>query len=284
MPAALSLAHLRAQLDAILPPVKGDAGTRVGFGCADIDARLDGGLPQAMLHEVTAASVEDWAAAAACALLLAARCGDGRAPILWLHDARRRSGGAVGALYPPGLAELGVDPARLLTIAAPDGMAQLRAAADIARCHAAPALVIEIAAPLRQLDLTASRRLLLAAETSGATLWLLQRDARPGSLAGASAAYSRWQVASAPSSALAANAPGPPAFLLNLARHRGGTRPFAMTLEWNRDRFAFALPAPTAAPADQSDGPPLPRSRSAVAGGRGMGIELAQLWGGRRAA
>lgn len=267
-----TLSQLRAQLDAILPPVRAEAGARVGFGCADIDARLDGGLPQAMLHEVRGQSAEDWAAAAACTLLLAARCGDGRAPILWLYD-RQRSSGRVGALYPPGLIELGIDPARLLSIAAPDGAAQLRAAADIARCRAAPALVIELAAPLAALDLTASRRLLLAAEDSGATLWLLQRDPRPRP----SAAYSRWQVASAASTPLAANAPGVPTFALELTRHRGGISPFALTLEWNRDRFAFALPAPVA-PADTA---PLPRPRPAVAGDRGMGAELAWV---RRAA
>ena len=281
LPHAVPLAQLRAQLDAILPPAAGAAGGRVGFGCAEVDARLDGGLPQAMLHEVMAASAADWPAAAACALLLAARCGDGRAPILWLHDGRRR-GEQVGALYPPGLTELGVDPARLLIIAAPDSAAQLRAAADIARCRAAPALVIEIAAPLGQLDLTASRRLLLAAEESGATLWLLQRDPRPRP----SAAYSRWAVASAPSTPLAANAPGPPTFALHLTRHRGGIAPFALTLEWNRDAFAFALPAPAAtfvAPADthKPEAAPLPRPRPAVAGGRGMGAQLARL---RRAA
>jgi protein ImuA len=277
---ALSLVQLRAQLDAILPPPVGAAGARVGFGCADIDARLDGGLPQAMLHEVLAGSAEDWPAAAACALLLAARCGDGRAPILWLHD-DRRGGGRLGTLYPPGLIELGIDPARLLSIAAPDGPAQLRAAADIARCRAAPALVIELAAPLAALDLTASRRLLLAAEDSGATLWLLQRDPRPRP----SAAYSRWQVASAASTPLAANAPGPPTFALTMTRHRGGIAPFALTLEWNRDRFAFARPEPCpitdTAPAHPA---PLPRPRPAVAGGRGMGMGLAQLWGGQRAA
>ncbi len=272
MAPATPLRQLRQQLDAMVPPARAERGARVGFGCGDMDARLDGGLPQAMLHEVTAAAPADWPSAAASALLLAARCGDARGPILWLTD-QRRQGGVVGALYPPGLAELGIDPARLLAVAAPDGLAQLRAAADIARCRAAPALVIELAAPLAALDLTASRRLLLAAEDSGATLWLLRRDARPAP----SAAYSRWAVASAPATALPANAPGPPTFRFSLSRHRGGIAPFALTLEWNRDRFAFTLPAP--APAESA---PLPRPRPALAGRGGMGAALAGIW--RRAA
>jgi protein ImuA len=276
MAAAIPLSQLRVQLDAIVPPVRAETGARVGFGCAEVDARLDGGLPQAMLHEICAIAGEDWPTSAAFALLLAARCGDGRAPILWLADARQR-GGSLGELYPPGLAELGVDPARLLAITAPDGLAQMRAAADIARCHAAPALVIELAAPLAALDLTASRRLLLAAEEGGATLWLLRRDARPVP----SAAYSRWQVAAAPSRPLPANAPGPPAFALELSRHRGGVQPFALTLEWNRDHLAFARPAPAPAPAKTA---PLPGARPALAGGGGVGARLAQLWGERRAA
>lgn len=272
------LRQLRQQLDALTPPARAEDGARVTFGCAEVDERLGGGLPQAKLHELSATNADDWPAAAACALLLAARCGSdkgigGRGPILWLTDARRRAG-ALGALYPPGLAELGVDPARLLSITAPDGLAQLRAAADIARCHAAPALVIELAAPLAALDLTASRRLLLAAEESGATLWLLQRSARTAP----SAAFSRWRIASAPSAPLPANAPGPPAFTLELNRHRGGAQPFALTLEWNRDAQIFALPA-LIIPAEAA---PLPRPRSALAGGRGVGAALAKVW--RRAA
>jgi protein ImuA len=276
MPRAIPLRQLRQQLDALTPPARAEDSARVAFGCGEMDARLDGGLPQAKLHELSAASADDWTAAAACALLLAARCGDGRGPILWLTDARRRAG-APGALYPPGLVELGVDPARLLHITAPDGMAQLRAAADIARCHAAPALVIALPAPLAALDLTASRRLLLAAEESGATLWLLQRSVQTAP----SAAYSRWQIASAPSTPLPANAPGPPAFTLHLTRHRGGAQPFALTLEWNRDRFVFARPTSALAPAHPTA---ISGARLAMAGGGGMGARLAQLWGERRAA
>ncbi len=92
-----------------------------------------------------------------------------------------------------------------------------------------------------ELDLTASRRLLLAAKQSGVSLLLLRVDAMPM----ASAAETRWQVTAAPSRALAANAPGAPCFDVKLLRCRSRPAGQSWRLEWDRDRKLFrdaALP------------------------------------------
>jgi protein ImuA len=47
-------------------------------------------------------------------------------------------------------------------------------------------------------------------------------------------------VAAAASAALEADAPGHPAFLIDLVRQRGGAPSFGWRLEWDRDRTRFA--------------------------------------------
>jgi len=140
-----------------------------------------------------------------------------------------------GHLYPPGLAELGIDPARILFVHAPDEQSLLRAAGEVVRSPAPGATVIAPAGPARLLDLTASRRLTLFAEASGTTAILL-RTADPHA---PSAATTRWRLAAARSRALDANAPGSPAFALDLLRQRGGAPSYGWTLEWDRDRASF---------------------------------------------
>lgn len=211
----------------------------LAFGHAGIDARLGGGLAVAALHELYAAE-GDAAAVAGLALLLATR--NGRAgPILWVGDARARR---EGRLYGLGLADLGVDPARLLLVEAPDSLAMLRASAEAVACRGLAAVIVAATDRPAALDLTATRRLALAAARSGVTTLLLRSgEARP------SAANSRWQVAAAASAPLPGNAPGAPVFALTLLRHRGGIAGFSTLLEWDRDRKAFGAAHSGAAPA-----------------------------------
>ena len=203
---------------------------RLDFGAADVDARLGGGLAVAALHEIYAAAEGDAPAVAAMALLLALR--NGRAgPIVWVGEDKARRD---GRLYGLGLTELGVDPQRLLLVEAPDTLAMLRAGADAVACSGVAAVILAPHGRAAAVDLTATRRLALAAARSGVTVLLLrQGDTAP------SAANSRWQVAAAASVQLVANAPGLPAFALTLLRHRGGVAGFSTIMEWNRDRTAF---------------------------------------------
>ena len=211
-----------------------------GFGDAVVDARLGGGLAVAGLHELYEAGEGDAAATLGLALLLARR--NGRAgPIVWLGEDRARRD---GRLYGLGLAELGVDPDRLLIVDAPDALGVLRAAAEAVACHGVAAVIIAASGKAARLDLTATRRLALAATRTGVTTLLL-RSGQPQP----SAAASRWAVAAAASAILVADAPGLPAFGIALLRHRGGIAGFSCQLEWNRDRNAFGAARPGAAPA-----------------------------------
>ena len=215
------------------------------FGIDRIDAALRGnagidGLPRAALHELHAASKDDRTSTAAMALLLAQRCRNldqEQRPILWISEsgeARRQ-----GRLYPPGLAELGIDPNSILHVDAPDSIAALRAAADGVRSSAMAAVIIELSGKRpKGLDLTATRRLSLSAQKSGVLSLVLRSGSDPDNPL-PTAAFSRWQVTTAPSTALEANAPGHSTFDINLLRHRSGLYGLSARLEWNRDQQIF---------------------------------------------
>jgi protein ImuA len=144
-----------------------------------------------------------------------------------------------GALHAPGLADLGLDVDTCIVGLVPDDVVLLRSAVDAARCPALGAVVIECWGAARPLDLTASRRLALAAEKSGVTLLLLRGEAAPA----ASAAETRWAVHAAPSRALDADAPGQTMFEVELQRRRGGPAGMRWCVEWNRDQACFRDPA-----------------------------------------
>jgi len=203
------------------------------FGAEAVDARLGGGLAYGRVHEIFAADAEDGSNAAGFALMLAMRAASGATPILWLRPRMAEAGG--GQLYAPGLIELGLDPARLILAIAPDEAALLKAAGDSLRCVGLGAVVIELGRDTRGIDLTVSRRLALAAEQSGIAALLLRADGKPLP----SAAQTRWRVAASASAALAANAPGGPAFNIELLRHRGGPDGLGWRVEWDRDQCSF---------------------------------------------
>jgi len=188
------------------------------------------GLSGGQLNEIHA-GMEDWAVAMAFALTVTAvRNG---APLVLVRSPRR----AVLPLRPygEGLVALGIDPARLLIIETRDDLALLRAGLEAARCPGLSALVLETWGKLPAYDLTASRRLVLAAERAGIPVIVLRLEASPR----ASAAHSRWLIRSIPSTALAAKAPGPPAIMAELLRRRGGTAGLISHLEWNDEDGAF---------------------------------------------
>jgi protein ImuA len=168
--------------------------------------------------------------------MIALRAIGRRAPIFWLRtDQAARLG---GMFHAPGLIELGGDPDALVLGQAPDTKALLRVAADAVRCPGLGALIVEGRGKCLELDLTASRRLALAAEQSGVTLFLLRLEAEPVP----SAADTRWAISAVPSQALEANAPGAPTFEIELLRRRSGPAGMRWRLEWNRDRLQFTEP------------------------------------------
>ena len=222
---------LPSQPAAVAPAIPG---ARVALGVEPLDRILGGGLQRARLHEIWPSSPRERATAAGFALLLASLAAGPSGTIAYLAEdgGERRC----GALHGPGLRGLGLDPARLLIVRVPDTKTLLRAAADVVRSPAISAAVMAPAGATPLLDLTVTRRLTLFAERSG-VLALLLRVADP---AQPSAAATRWQVAAAPSLPLEADAPGHPAFLVDLVRQRGGPPVLATLLEWRRDRARFA--------------------------------------------
>ncbi len=252
------LATLRRRIAAIERRVPVADAARVATGHGDIDAALGGGIARGRLHEVFALDGGDAGSAAGFAGMVSIRLGGG---IVWLREegAARRG----GHLHAPGLAEIGVDPARLLLVLLPDPLALLRAAADVVRCAGVGVAVIELHRDPPPLDLTASRRLALAAEESGVPTLLLRIAATPV----ASAADTRWAVRSCASQPLAANAPGHPTLDLELLRQRGRGAEGRWQVEWNRDQTVFTPPAApsgavVAVPAYRPVAAPIPRRRT----------------------
>jgi protein ImuA len=248
------LSELRSQLAALSLPDPVVAKGHVGLGIAALDASLGNGLARAALHEIDSQGTADLPAATAFALGMAMRAARGR-PILWLRQ--DAFDGEAGHPHPSGLAELGFDPGRFLLVKALDAVSVLRAAGEGVRCPSLGALLIQPWGEPRIFDLTASRRLALAAGASG-VMTLMVRTAN----AGASAANTRWLVASRPSNALEANAPGQPALTIRLVRHRGGLAEREWQVEWDRERQSFrSMPEPSLliSPKPKPHVPPLPR-------------------------
>jgi protein ImuA len=203
------------------------------------------GLPVTLasrsLHEVFAFEAGDLAAAAgfaAASVRLAAR---GR-PILWIEQEGFTR--EAGRLHPAGLSEIGIDPGAVVLVKARDAPGALKAADDAARCEGLGAVVLEIWGDPARLDLTATRRLSLGAERSGAAVVLLRAAASPRP----SAAFTRWSVKPLPSRPLPANAPGPPCFAVSLLKHRGGAPPQSWNVEWDRDAGLFRIRSAAGAP------------------------------------
>lgn len=237
--------HALAALGKVREKVEGEAGGRAGTAPQSL-ADIIGQLPANACHELLAGGKGDAASllgfGAMLAMLLSAKREN--APCFFVRPLQRRG----GRVYPPGLAALGLDPARCFSVHAPDLIAALKATADIARSGAAGAVLVEVEGNPRLLDLTASRRLALAAEQSGTAVLLLRMGAREAP----SAAYSRWQICAVPSTPLLAEAPGGPAFAVTLLRHRRMAAGLSEQLIWNPEEWKFDEQAVAT---QKSDGP-----------------------------
>jgi protein ImuA len=213
------------------------------LGHAPADRALGGGLRRGGLHEVRPAEPGDAPAATGFALACVARFRTGSQPWLWVRQ--DLAGRETGEPYGPGLAALGLDPGRLVLLAAADARDVLRAAEEGVRCPALAAVLVEPWGDPRALDLTALRRLALAAEDSGVPALLL----RNGGHGGPAGAVTRWRVGAAASRPLPAlgRLPGLgfPVVAATLERNRqqgglgdGGS----WIMEWSPDERAFGSP------------------------------------------
>ena len=205
------------------------------FGLAPVDRVLPwNGLPTACLHELTAAAPVDGSAAGFVAIVLA-RLGEaeGARPrsVLWCAPGN--------GLYGPGLAGYGLDTRRLVLVRGRSQADLLWAMEEGLRSGAVAAVVGEV----QDADLTATRRLQLAAEAGRSTALLLKTSRqKPGEGKSApSAAVTAWRIAAAPS----APAPygigvGAERWRVELVRCRGGV-PRQWLLEWNDETHRLVM-------------------------------------------
>ena len=234
MPTDPKIAHLAALRALISRQAPGQAALPpCPLNLPALDAALEGGLPRGCLQEVIPA--DEGAAAAGFAAFLLGRlakeaAGAGRA-VLWASLGE-------GDLYPPALAGYGLDPGEVILLSAPSPAELLWAMEEALRSPALAGVMGEV----DRLDLTASRRLQLAAAAGGGVGFLLLRADRPA--AAVSAAALRWRVRAGPDRS----------WHVELLRRRGG-RPGAWILEKQNetDRLLVA--------AELGDGSAAPQAR-----------------------
>ncbi len=132
------------------------------------------------------------------------------APVLWVQD--RLSAKETGVPYLPGVGR----PFVMVHLSRPDEV--LVAMEEGLRSGGLAAVVGEVWGAPSCLDFTATRRLVLRAETMGQACWLIRRGAAPD----LSAARNRWRVASLPSALHADDplAPGDARWQVDLFRSR----------------------------------------------------------------
>ena len=178
-------------------------------------------MATAPLHELTPAGPGGEAAALGFALALAAQWASA-AGLIWAGE--ESAFAEEGAPYPPGLAQYGLDLSKLIVVRAQKREQALWAAEQ--GLSASGAVVICALGRGKALDLKITRRLLLFAERNRSRCLLL----RP--LEQASAAWTRWRIAPAPSASEAREL-GPPTFHATLVRNRAGSAGQSFILEWN---------------------------------------------------
>ena len=204
-----SLDSLRRSIRRLERPVARPGGA-LGFGVAGLDEYLpDGGLASGALHEIAGGGPD--AVPAACATLFAAGILARMArPILWCT--------AGDDLFAPGLACAGLHPDRVIHARAADDHAVLVVMEEALRHPGLAGVVGE----LWRLEMTASRRLVLAAEISGVMALALRRrrEGRPEET-GLTAAATRWAISPLPSSPLPVAGIGRARWQVELTRCRG---------------------------------------------------------------
>ncbi|HEY4942754.1 MAG TPA: hypothetical protein VII56_15100 [Rhizomicrobium sp.] len=209
----------------LLSPLPGQDGARLPLGHDAADAVLRGGLLRGALHEIFAADASAFGFAAGLA-----RRAAGFKRLLWI--VQDFSALEQGAVAPTGLAEFGIAPASLLLLCAANATDALRAGADALSCAALGAVIVEIPGNPKILDLVASRRLVLGAQSKGVTVFLL----RPAAEVEPSAAETRWLIRSSHSAD--SDDWGHPRFDAELTRNRHGETG-RWDMEWCCDDGAF---------------------------------------------
>jgi protein ImuA len=206
----------------------------LSLGVPEIHRHLPGpGLACGVLHEVSAASYGDGPAALAFLLALASLALKAKPGLVTLVLSRRACA-EWGRPYGHGLDRLGVDPSRLMLVEAHTDKEALWSLEEILRSRLQPVMVVGALA--KHLDLTASRRLNLAAAALAIPLAL----ASLANTGGESAAATRWRIGTIPASRDRFGALLNSRWSVSLERCRHG-RPGTWFVEWDHVAHRFSL-------------------------------------------
>jgi protein ImuA len=193
----------------------------IGLGPLE-DAFPNSVFPKGALHEFLTEAPEHAAASAGfISGLLNALMQQGGA-CLWISVAR--------TIFPPALKAFGVEPDRVIFIYLKQEKDVLWAMEEALKCEGLSAVVAEV----RDINLTASRRLQLAVEQSKVTGFILRNDPRKLST---TACVARWRITPLPS-VLEEGMPGVgfPRWNVELLKVRNGN-PGTWQMEWAAGRF-----------------------------------------------
>ncbi|HEY7301235.1 MAG TPA: hypothetical protein VH684_25375 [Xanthobacteraceae bacterium] len=236
-----TVGSLREALASIEPTSGFPLGAEEGvlpLGVPALDATLAGGLAWGAMHEVAPGMSAHLGAAFGFALAVVARalCRAGKfaraAQALWIQT--DYSGLEGGKPYGVGIDLFGLPLDRLLILRVARPIDALWAFEEALKSPALTAVIAELPESGAAADLTATRRLLLAAR-AGNGLGLLLRHR---SAACSTAAMSRWEVAAAPSEPDRFGGLGRTAFDLSLIKNRRG-RCGRFVVSWNHELRSF---------------------------------------------
>ena len=226
------LRHAVAEIEGIDLSALETGGRLLPLGAAPVDAALGGGLALGCLHELAPATPLHLGAAAGFAVMLAARAAT-RKHTLWIQP--DFAGTEAGMLYGPGLAALGLPMQRLIVLRVARPADALWAMEEGLKSCMLSCVIAELTEDGAAADLTATRRLALAARDGGGLGFLMRHRVSPEP----SAAATRWDIAAAASTPDAFGGLGRAAFTLSLVKNRRG--PLGRwTIEWDHHERSFS--------------------------------------------
>ncbi len=239
----------------------------LGENCS-LDKVLGGGLRCGALHEIAPGRAGDGAAASGFALALSARLAAearaSRSAIIWIVE--DFAGLKGGGLYGPGLALHGVDPSCLILVHTANAKDSLWTMEEALKCRAAAAVVGEIWNLEKIYSLAASRRLSLAAQSSGGAGLMLAAGMAGGADRLSSSAHTRFEVFAHRGVSAQGPSPGPPlpggaCWSIRIAKARAGPESVAfdrdrrIAILWDHEEGCFRDAFPLRLVADARDRP-----------------------------
>ena len=229
---AASKKEILCQLQKEILPLQGfrplAAGSVVDMGLGPIQAAFpNGSFPTGAVHELISQTVEEAAASWGFMAALASPLMRKGGVCIWVSYGR--------TLFPPALQRFGIKPDQVLFIDVKRERDVLWTIEEALKCEGLGAVVGEV----REIDLTASRRLQLAVEQSRVTGFLFRHQPRN---ADPIASITRWRIKPL-SSELEDLLPGVgfPRWDVELLKIRNG-RPGRWRVEWNAGEFRIIRP------------------------------------------